>query len=414
MRIKNKFTTMLKKLFGRFRRKQGDQYPEPALMNAYARLPVSFVRGEGALLWDANGKQYIDALGGIAVTFLGHCHPTISQTISLQANTLLHTSNLFHISAQAKLGEEFCRIASMDKVFFGNSGAEANEAAIKISRLYARTKNVEQPVVITMNNSFHGRTMATLSATGNEAIKNGFEPLLSDFIHVDFNDLDALKALQDNANVVAVMLEPIQGEGGVIVPDPDYLSGVREICDVNNWLMILDEIQTGMGRTGDWFAHQASDVKPDVLTSAKALGNGIPIGACAARGKAADLISPGVHGTTFGGNPFSSQVALSVIDVIESEQLLEKSKELGQQLKKQLQQNLGTLDKVIDIRGRGLMLGIELDKAYPGLAQTFLDHGLVVNITGAGKVIRLLPSVVTTEKQIKTITETICSVIEHV
>lgn len=381
-------------------------------MNAYARLPVSFVRGEGAQLWDANGKQYIDAIGGIAVTFLGHCHPTVSQTISLQANTLLHTSNLFHIAPQAKLGEVFCRISGMQKVFFANSGAEANEAAIKISRLYARNKGIERPVIVTMNNSFHGRTMATLSATGNQAIKQGFAPLVSDFVHVNFNDIDELRALQDNDDIVAVMLEPIQGEGGILLPDDGYLKAVQELCRENGWLMILDEIQTGMGRTGKWFAHQHEDILPDIITSAKALGNGIPIGACAARGKAADLISPGSHGTTFGGNPLACQVGLSVIDVIESENYLERANELGSFLKKQLQQHIGTMDKVVDIRGRGLMLGIELDQAYPNLAQFFLDHGLVVNVTGQGKVIRLLPAVVSSENQMKKTAEIISSVVE--
>lgn len=403
---------MFKKLINRLKRNKGQAYPEPALMNSYARLPVSFVRGEGALLWDANGKEYVDALGGIAVTFLGHCHPTISQTISLQANTLLHTSNLFHISAQAKLGETFCRISGMDKVFFSNSGAEANEAAIKISRLFARKKGIDNPVIVSMNHSFHGRTMATISATGNAAIKDNFEPLLAEFIHVDYNDLSAIEAVQENNNIVAVLLEPIQGEGGILVPDTGYLAGVRKLCDDNNWLMIVDEIQTGMGRTGHWFAHQADNISPDILTSAKALGNGIPIGACAAKGAAANLISPGAHGTTFGGNPFACQVALSVIDVIETQGYVAKAAELGAALKKQLQQHLGTLENVVDIRGQGLMLGVELNKAYPNLAQTFLDHGLVVNITGGGKVIRLLPAVVTTEQQLKKITETICQVIE--
>ncbi len=382
-------------------------------MHAYARLPVSFVRGEGAELWDANGKHYTDALGGIAVTFLGHSHPTISQTISLQASTLLHTSNLFHISAQAKLGEVFCRVSNMDKVFFTNSGAEANEAAIKISRLHARAKGIDMPIIITANHGFHGRTMATISASGSSAIQRGFEPLVGEFMHVDYNNTDALKSASDNPNVVAVMLEPIQGEAGVIVPDEGYLKSVREICDANDWLMIVDEIQTGIGRTGNWFAYQAEDIVPDVITSAKALGNGIPIGACAAKGKAAELISPGTHGTTFGGNPFACQVALSVLDVIEEENYVTKAAELGALLKKQLQQHIGTSAKVVDIRGRGLMLGIELDKAYPKLAQIFLDNGLVVNITGGGKVIRLLPAVVTSEQQIKNICETISSVLEN-
>ena len=381
-------------------------------MQAYARLPVSFVRGEGAQLWDANGNQYIDALGGIAVTFLGHCHPTISQTISLQANTLLHTSNLFHIPAQAKLSEALCRISGMEKVFFGNSGAEANEAAIKITRLYAREKNIDSPIVVCMNGSFHGRTMATLSASGNPAIQNGFEPIVSEFIHVDFDDIGALESLQDNPNIVAVMLEPILGEGGIIVPGDDYLKNVRSLCDKNEWLMVTDEIQTGVGRTGNWYAYQASGILPDVVTSAKALGNGIPIGACLAQGKAAQLITPGTHGSTYGGNPFATQVALSVIDIIEQENYLEQASALGPLLKKSLLERIGTSGKVVDVRGRGLMIGIELKQIYPNLAKKFLNAGLVVNITGGGKVIRLLPAVVATEKQIKQIAEIIASVVE--
>lgn len=380
-------------------------------MNAYARLPVSFVRGEGCKLWDADGKEYLDALGGIAVTFLGHCHPRISETISLQATKLLHTSNLFHIQEQALLGEKFCQISGMDKVFFGNSGAEANEAAIKITRLHARSKGIERPIIITMNHAFHGRTMATLSASGNPNIQKGFEPLVDEFIHVEFNNVEAVSEHADNPNVVAVMLEPIQGEGGILVPDAGYLSHLRELCDKQGWLLILDEIQAGIGRTGKWFGHQHDDIVPDVITSAKALGNGIPIGACAARGAAAELISPGSHGTTFGGNPFASQVGNAVIDIITEEGLLERAEKIGGYLKKQLQQHLGTLEKVVDIRGRGLMLGVELDDAYPNLAATFLAKGLVVNITGAGKVIRLLPSVLLNEAQAKKIAETIHDVV---
>ena len=403
---------MLKKLFSKFTRRKSKVYAEPNLMNAYARLPVSFVRGELANLWDAEGNHYIDALGGIAVTFLGHCHPTISQTISLQANTLIHTSNLFHISTQAKLSEKLCKVSGMDKVFFSNSGAEANEAAIKISRLYAREKNISNPVIVCMKRSFHGRTMATLSASGNDYIQKGFEPLVSDFIHIDYNKIESLEELTDNKNIVAVMLEPIQGEGGIIVPEKGYLKQVRQICDKNGWLMIADEIQTGVGRTGYWYAYQAEQILPDIVTSAKALGNGIPIGACLAQGKAAELITPGAHGTTYGGNPFACQVALSVLDIIEQENYLERAQELGTLLKKQLQQRIGTTGKVIDIRGRGLMLGIELDQVYSDLAQHFLDSGLVLNITGGGRVIRLLPAVVTTEKQINQIVDTIGAVID--
>lgn len=402
---------MLRNLINKFKKDPHSPYPEPALMNAYARLPVSFVRGEGCTLWDAEGKEYLDALGGIAVTFLGHCHPRISETISLQATKLLHTSNLFHIQEQALLGEKFCQISGMDKVFFGNSGAEANEAAIKITRLHARSKGIERPVIITMNHAFHGRTMATLSASGNPNIQKGFEPLVDEFIHVKFNDIDAVNAHAENPNVVAIMLEPIQGEGGILVPDAGYLSRLRDICDQHGWLLVLDEIQAGIGRTGKWFGHQHDNIVPDVITSAKALGNGIPIGACAARGAAAELISPGSHGTTFGGNPFASQVGNTVIDIINEEGLLEQAEKIGHYLKKQLQQHLGTLEKVVDVRGRGLMLGVELDDAYPNLAATFLAKGLVVNITGAGKVIRLLPSVLLSEAQAKKIAETIHDVI---
>jgi len=403
---------MLERLLKKLRKEPTPHYPEPSLMHAYARLPISFVRGDGALLWDAQGKEYIDALGGIAVTFLGHCHPKITEAITLQASRILHTSNLFHIQEQAALGEKFCAISGMDKVFFGNSGAEANEAAIKISRLYARAKNIDTPIIISAEQSFHGRTMATLSATGNDAIKKGFAPLLGDFIHVPYNDIAAIQAHSDNPNVVAILIEPIQGEVGVIVPDDGYLSALRSTCDDNGWLLMLDEIQAGIGRTGNWFAHQHENILPDVITSAKALGNGIPIGACAARGLAADLIAPGTHGTTFGGNPFASQVACTVIDTIEQEQLLTRADELGSRLKRQIQQQLGTSAKVVDIRGRGLMLGIELDQAYPDLALKFLAAGLVINITGGGKVIRMLPSVMLTDTQLKHIADTVYSIVD--
>lgn len=402
---------MLQKLLKRFRKEPKAQYSEPAIMNSYARLPVSFVRGEGARLWDTTGREYLDALGGIAVTFLGHCHPKISQAISLQANKILHTSNLFHIQEQADLGVKFCAISGMDKVFFGNSGAEANEAAIKIARLHARAKGIKQPLIITAEQSFHGRTMAALSATGNAAIQKGFAPLLSGFVHVPYNDVAAMREYADNSDVVAIMIEPIQGEGGIIVPDKGYLKALRVLCDEQGWLLIVDEIQTGMGRTGQWFAFQHEGIQPDVITSAKALGNGIPIGACAAKGAAADLISPGTHGTTFGGNPFASKIGATVIDIINDEQLVAKAGEIGASLKKQLQQTLCSFDQVVDIRGKGLMLGIELDKVYADLAIKFLAAGLVINITGGGKVIRLLPAVILNESQVKKIVEIIHDVV---
>lgn len=402
---------MLQKLLKRFQKEPKAQYSEPAIMNSYARLPVSFVRGEGARLWDTTGREYLDALGGIAVTFLGHCHPKISQAISLQANKILHTSNLFHIQEQADLGMKFCAVSGMDKVFFGNSGAEANEAAIKIARLYARAKGIKQPLIITAEQSFHGRTMAALSATGNAAIQKGFEPLLSGFVHVPYNNIAAMQKYADNSDVVAIMIEPIQGEGGIIVPDQGYLKALRTLCDEQDWLLIVDEIQTGMGRTGEWFAFQHEDIQPDVITSAKALGNGIPIGACAAKGAAAELISPGKHGTTFGGNPFASKIGETVIDIINDEQLVAKAGAIGASLKKQLQQTLCSFDQVVDIRGKGLMLGVELDKVYPDLAMKFLDAGLIINITGGGKVIRLLPSVLLSESQVKKIVKIIHDVV---
>lgn len=397
---------MLQKLLSQFRKKSRKPYSEPTLMKSYARLPVSFVSGKGCTLWDADGQEYLDALGGIAVTFLGHCHPRITEAITLQANKLLHTSNLFHIQEQAKLADKFCAISGMDKVFISNSGAEANEAAIKISRLHGRAKGIDTPIVITTENSFHGRTMATISASGNAAIQDGFAPLVSEFIHVPYNDIEAMKAHADNPNIVAIMIEPIQGEAGIIVPDDGYLNALRELCNERGWLLMIDEIQTGMGRTGKWFGFQHEDIIPDVITSAKALGNGIPIGACAARGEAANLISPGKHGTTFGGNPFASQIASTVIDIIEDEKLIEQAEQSGTLLKKLLQQQLCVLDKVVDIRGRGMMLGIELDKAYSDLAIKFLNAGLVINVTGAGKVIRLLPSVLLSDKEIKKIAQT--------
>jgi len=404
---------MLKTILNKLNKTPEPNFSAPALMNTFNRLPVSFVRGEGVSLWDKNGKQYIDALGGIAVTILGHSHPVISQTISLQASQLLHTSNLFHIEEQTELGNKFCQISQMDKVFFCNSGAEANEAAIKIARLHGNNNGIKTPTIITAHNSFHGRTMATLSATGNENLQKGFQPLLADFIHVNYNDIDAIREHADNNNVVAVMVEPIQGESGIIIPDEDYLSQLRAVCDELGWLLILDEIQSGMGRTGTWFAYQHQKILPDVMTSAKALGNGIPIGACAAQGPAADILGPGSHGSTFGGNPFACKVASTTIDVLEQENLLDNASQVGAYLKKQLQQQIGTHEKVVDIRGKGMMLAVELDTAYPNLAQRFLDKGLIVNITGAGKTIRLLPAVILTEAQATKIAQIIHDVVAH-
>ena len=359
------------------------------LVNSYSRLPVTFKRGEGARLWDSEDNEYLDALGGIAVCALGHAHPTITDAITQQAQALLHTSNLFGIENQEKLAEKLCELSAMDAVFFCNSGAEANEAAIKISRLFARSKDICSPKVITFNGSFHGRTMATLSATGNSKVHDGFAPLVDGFIHLPYNDLAAIEAAASkHDDIVAVMVEPILGEGGVVVPDDNYLAGIRRICDQNDWLFIADEIQTGVGRTGQWYASQ--HLKPDVITSAKALGNGIPIGACLTRGVASTLIQPGHHGTTFGGNPFATRVGLAVLQTMESENLPAKALSGGERLKNKLSEALHNRPEILDIRGAGMMIGIELDLDCSRLVSIGLEHRVVINVA-AGNVLRMLP-----------------------
>ena len=382
---------MLNNLLKRFKREKS-AIDTSNLMMTYNRLPVAFERGEGTRLWDQDGREYIDALGGIAVNILGHQHPEFSAAVKTAADNVLHVSNLFQIPIQEALGKKLCQITKMDRAFLCNSGTEANEAALKIARKYGNDRGIENPVVITANESFHGRTMAALAATGNDAVKKGFEPMLSGFEHVPYDNIDAIKELSNNNNIVAVMLEPIQGEAGIIIPDSDYFAHVREICDANNWLLIADEIQSGMGRTGIWCEHQRNKIKADVITLAKALGNGIPIGACLARGKAANVLQAGNHGSTFGGNPFACSVALNVIHILEREKLLENAVEMGKYFLESFRLHLDDHDKVKDIRGQGLMLAIELDEAYPNLAQRFLDQGLIVNITGVGKIIRLLPA----------------------
>ena len=369
------------------------------LMATYARLPVQFERGEGVWLWDTEGRQYLDALSGIAVCALGHSHPGVAQAIADQARRLVHTSNLYGITLQEQLAERLCKLSGMERAFFCNSGAEANEAAIKIARLYGHGRHIATPAIIVMENSFHGRTLATLTATGSRKVQAGFEPLVQGFIRVPYNDLQAIKTVADNSNdVVAVLVEPIQGEGGINVPDPDYLLGMRRICDDHGWLLMLDEIQTGMGRTGEWFACQHSGMLPDVITVAKALGNGVPIGACLARDTAAGLMHPGNHGTTFGGNPLATRAALAVLDAIEQERLVAHAAELGQQLLEGFRQQLAGLPGVKEIRGLGLMIGIELDRPCAELVGRALENGLLINVT-AERVIRLLPPLVTTAHQ---------------
>ena len=361
-------------------------------MSSYQQLPVAFEQGEGVWLTVQNGQQYLDALSGIAVCGLGHAHPEVTQAIADQAGKLLHTSNLYNIPLQEELAARLTSLAGMEKVFFANSGAEANEAAIKIARLYGHQQGIDHPVVITATGSFHGRTMATLSATGNPKVQKGFEPLVEKFIHVPYNNTEALNHIAD-ANVVAVMLEPIQGEGGVVIPDAGYLKAVREICDQNNWLLILDEIQTGMCRTGEWFAFQHEKITPDVMTLAKALGNGVPIGACLAKGLAAELIQPGSHGSTFGGNPLASRAGLAVIDILTKQNLQANAKKLGAEMLNSFKKGLSEIKGVKSVRGKGLMLGIELDRECAQLVSMALEEHLLINVT-SGNVIRLLPPLI--------------------
>jgi len=384
-----------------------------SLMQTYKRLSVTFARGEGAVLWDTDGKAYLDALSGIAVCNLGHAHPAVTQAVCEQAGQLVHTSNLYGIAAQEQLGDVLTALAGMDRVFFGNSGAEANEAAIKLARLWGRQRAVKTPSIVVMENSFHGRTLATLSATGSRKVQAGFEPLVQGFLRVPFGDLDALRAIADQqSDVVAVMVEPVQGEGGINTPPADYLPGVRALCDDNGWLMILDEIQTGMGRTGKPFAYQHYDFAPDVMTIAKALGNGVPIGACLARGGAAELFAPGHHGSTFGGNPLACAAALAVCDALSSGRLWEAAGALGHRIIHRFHRAIGGLDGVVKIRGRGMMIGIELDRPCGELVGTALERGLLINVT-AERVIRLLPPLIYSEQQADELVDTLSPLISE-
>lgn len=368
-------------------------------MPTYGRLPVSFVKGEGAWLWDQAGKKYLDALSGIAVCGLGHSHPVLTAAICDQASTLLHTSNLYGIPNQQQLADKLCDISGMDSVFFGNSGAEANEAAIKLARLHGHNKGIDSPSIIVAKGSFHGRTMATLTATGNRKVQAGFEPLVSGFIRTPYNNLDALQEIAANSrNVSAVLLEPVQGEGGIRIPDLEYLSGVRKICDKHGWLMMLDEVQTGMGRTGKWFGFQHSSIKPDVITLAKGLGNGLPIGACLTQGDAAKLFKPGMHGSTFGGNPLVTRGAMAVINTMEQDQLLERATSLGERIQQKLVAELKDNPAVLDIRNLGLMIGIELNQPCAAIVGSALEQGLLLNVT-AESVVRLLPPLILSDSE---------------
>jgi len=364
------------------------------LMNTYKRLPVAFERGAGCWLWDKQGNRYLDALAGIAVCGVGHSHPRLVEAITAQAGKLIHTSNVYQIENQEKLGDRLAAISGMDEVFFCNSGCEANEAAIKIARLYGHQKAIEMPAIIVMDKAFHGRTIATLSATGSRKVQAGFEPLVPGFVRVPFNDLAAVrKVAQSNRNVVAVMVELIQGEGGVNICGADYLHGLREICDANGWLLMLDEVQSGVGRTGKWFAFQHSGVRPDVMTLAKGLASGVPIGACIGAGPAAGVFKPGNHGSTFGGNPLACAAALATLDIIEEERLMTNAVTLGDHIAARFRATLAGIAGVRDIRNKGLMIGIELDAPCDELVKTALAARLLINVTN-DNVIRLLPPLV--------------------
>ncbi len=369
------------------------------LVHAYQSMPVSFTRGDGCYLWDSEGKQYLDALCGISVTSLGHNLPALTAAIQEQAATLLHTSNLYSITWQQKLADLLCENAQMDRVFFGNSGAEANEAAIKLARLYGHQQGIDNPQIVVMQHGFHGRTMATLSATGSRKVQAGFEPLVSGFVRVPYNDIDAISAVaENNRNVVAILVEPVQGEAGIVIPDAGYLKALRQICDRNDWLLMLDEVQSGMGRSGKLFACQHEAVIPDVMTLAKALGNGVPIGACVCAGKAAEVIKPGNHGSTFGGNPLASRAAFTVLDYMIKNRIADNAEQRGQQLFGELQQGLAGNSQVAEVRHLGLLLAVELKIPCPQLVSRALEHGLLINVT-ATNVVRLLPPLIMNEAQ---------------
>ncbi|WP_445370897.1 acetylornithine transaminase [Methylomonas sp. HW2-6] len=382
------------------------------IMPTYARQSVTFSRGEGAWLWDSEGRRYLDAVAGIAVCSLGHAHPAVHEAVCRQSKTLLHTSNLYGVELQAQLADRLIALSGMDNVFFANSGAEANEAAIKIARKYGHQRGIDNPVVITMEKSFHGRTMGTLSATGNSKIKQGFAPLLAGFSHVPYNDIPALEAaIAADSNIVAIMAEPVQGEGGVNIPAADYLNRIRELCDRHNLLMILDEIQTGVGRTGKFLAYQHNAILPDVCTMAKALGNGVPIGACLARGQAAEVLTAGNHGSTFGGNPLACSAALAVLETLTGSGLIEQAAEKGEKIQAALKLALAGNPHIVSIRNKGLMIGVELDRPCGELVGIALTRGLLINVT-ADNTIRLLPPLIIDDAQITTLTETLAALIQ--
>ena len=384
-----------------------------ALMQTYARLPVTFSHGEGVYLYDTRGRRYLDAIAGIAVNGLGHAHPAVTAAIRQQADKLVHTSNLYRIEAQEQLGEALTAVAGMENCFFGNSGAEANEAAIKLARLYGHQRRIDKPAIVVLEGAFHGRTLATLSATGNRKIQAGFEPLVTGFIRAPRNDVQALRQIAaHNPGVVAVLLEPIQGESGVHALSPEYLRAVREICDEQEWLLMLDEVQTGNGRTGHYFACQGLGLVPDVITTAKGLGNGVPIGACLARGAAASVLGAGQHGSTFGGNPLACAAGLAVVQTITAGKLADNATAMGRLITEQLLDDEAAAANIVEIRGRGLMIGVELHKDCGELVQRALEAGLLINVT-AGNTIRLLPPLVINRQEAQELAAAVAQLIRE-
>lgn len=380
------------------------------LMNNYGKRTLSLVKGEGRYVWDSEGRRYLDALTGIAVCGLGHSHPAVTRAIAEQAATLSHVSNYFRIPQQESLAEKLCSVSGMEKVFFSNSGAEANEAAIKLTRLYAREKGIAKPTVIVMEHCFHGRTLATLSATWGAKVRQGFEPLVERFVHVPYNDIEAVARHSGDDSVVAVMMEPVQGEAGINIPADDYLQKLRTVCDQNGWLLVLDEIQTGNGRSGAYFASSLAGVQADIMTTAKGLGNGVPIGACMARGIAADLFGPGSHGSTYGGNPLVCAAANKVFDVIQEEQLTARASQLGEKLKTGFESALANCEAVKEVRNLGLLIAIEMKRDCAELYAMATEAGLLVNVTGGNR-IRLLPALNMTDAETEELLDRLCSLI---
>lgn len=385
------------------------------LMNTYMRQPVTFVKGEGVWLWDDKGEKYLDALAGVAVNGLGHAHPKLVKAISEQAAKLIHVSNIYNIAEQEALADKLCEISGMDKVFFCNSGCEANEASIKLARLFGHNKGIENPEIIVMDCSFHGRTMATLSATGNRKVQAGFEPLVSGFIRVPYDDIEAVKHIASrNVNVVAILVEPIQGEGGINIPKDAgaYLETLRQICDAHDWLLMLDEVQTGVGRTGTWFSFQHTAIKPDVMSLAKGLASGVPIGACVAHGRAAEVFTYGKHGSTFGGNPLACAAGLATLNVIEEDGLRENSEKIGHLIRTGFETEFKNTKGVTAVRNAGLMIGIELDRPCADIVKMALAAKLLINVT-ADNVVRLLPPLVMNEAEANELVQRLALVVKE-